>query len=199
MSGKTVGKIFCVVLAAALVFSAGWAASLVRDVGRDIAAMSDPEPAPGPGPAPTSPAASEVTAPEAQTVPAVAEWKTVSAGSSDASAELDDTPSIVVPGIGQSLTFMYDENGELARDSSGDVITGWPLHFDVKYLVKQLIFPLLGSLIFQTDMGLSDAAASALSETFSVTAKDANGYGISDVRVVKYMKSVAELDEEDKE
>ncbi|MCR5042177.1 MAG: alpha/beta hydrolase [Clostridia bacterium] len=199
MSGKTVSKIFCVVLAASLVFSAGWAASLVRDVGRDIAAMSDPEPAPGPGTAPTSPAASEVTAPEEQTVPAVAEWKTVAAGSSDASAVLDDTPSIVVPGIGQSLTFMYDENGELARDSSGDVITGWPLHFDVKYLVKQLIFPLLGSLIFQTDMGLSDAAASALSETFSVNAKDANGYGINDVRVVKYMKSVAELDEEDKE
>lgn len=111
---------------------------------------------------------------------------------------IDKTPTIIVPGIGQSATYEYDANGNIALDEDGKQITGWPFHIVAKDIIINVIGPLIYSLITQQDKGLSKALDESLRSAFSVNAKDANGYGINDVRTVKFEKSVADCTAEEK-
>lgn len=76
-------------------------------------------------------------------------------------------PSIIIHGIGQSDTYMVDENGDRVLDRNGDPMTGWPVHIDALDIVKGLLVPLILSVVFQRDIGLTSAtnkvAASLLS------------------------------------
>ncbi len=110
----------------------------------------------------------------------------------------DYAPTIIIPGIGQSKTFLVDENGNHITNSNGDEITGWPLYFDTDYAVKNLIVPLLLSLLFQKDMFLTQTTYTTVKELLKWNSFDTNGKNIYNIQVEKYPYSVAQCSEEEK-
>ncbi len=110
----------------------------------------------------------------------------------------DYAPTIVIPGIGQSKTFLVDENGNRVTDADGDEITGWPLYFDTDYAIKQLVAPLLLSLIFQRDFGLSETTYTTAKELLKWNSFDSNGKNNYNIQVEKYPYSLAECTAEEK-
>ncbi len=110
----------------------------------------------------------------------------------------EHAPSIIVHGIGQSKTYLADENGNPVYDDKGDMITGWPLYVDVGYAVKELIFPLLLTLFLQHDAGLTKKAQEVVPELFKWITFDENGDSVFNIVVKKYLYSVARCSDEEK-
>lgn len=110
----------------------------------------------------------------------------------------EHAPSIIIHGIGQSTTYLADENGSPVYDSKGDMITGWPLYIDADYAIKELIFPLILSLFCQKDMGLSEKAKKVVPELFKWITFDENGDSVYNIVVKNYPYSVARCSEEEK-
>lgn len=111
----------------------------------------------------------------------------------------DYSPTIVVHGIGQSQTYLADENGNQVYDADGKPITGWPLYTDTDYAIKKLVLPLLSSLLFQRDMGLCDAAEDVVAELFKWNSFDHNGKNNYNIVTKRYPQSVALCTAEEKE
>lgn len=66
-------------------------------------------------------------------------------------------------------------------------------------LVKIALVPVLLSLIFQRDIGLSKALTSAIDLCFGMNMSDGDGKCIGNVKVEKYPYSLAECSEEEKD
>ena len=108
-------------------------------------------------------------------------------------------PTILIHGIGQSRTFMLDEDGNDAVDPDGKKITGWPIYFYVPELVFKLVVPLLASLITQKDCGLSKKAYDAVYDAVDYLAFNDDGTPKNNFRVEGYdNRSAAECTEEEK-
>ncbi len=108
-------------------------------------------------------------------------------------------PTIIIPGIGQSRTFLVDENSNRVADDNGDEITGWPIYFDTDYAIKKLIAPLLLSLVLQRDFFLSESTYTTAKELLKWNSFDSNGKNNYNIQVEKYPYSVAKCNEEEKE
>ena len=80
-------------------------------------------------------------------------------------------PTVIVPGIGQSDTYMYDGD-EIAVDENGDEITGWPLYVNANQAVKSLLVPLVKMLVTQKDNGFSEKFGQTLREGLYVNQMD---------------------------
>lgn len=109
-----------------------------------------------------------------------------------------DCPTIIIPGIGQSNVWLLNEDGSYATDDSGDKINCFPAYAPVMPLVKIALVPVLLSLIFQRDIGLSKALTSAIDLCFGMNMSDGDGKCIGNVEVEKYPYSLAECSEEEK-
>ncbi|MBR6532024.1 MAG: hypothetical protein IKT61_05930 [Clostridia bacterium] len=113
-------------------------------------------------------------------------------------------PSLVVPGIFQSETFLYDENGEIAVNADGNPYEA-PFYLEstgeiVKVAVARLLVPLIMALGFQHDFFdlLATQAGKAIGDILMENIKcDENGKVIKDIRATKYNASFAELSEHD--
>lgn len=110
----------------------------------------------------------------------------------------EHTPSIIIHGIGQSNTYLADEDGNPVKDDDGKTITGWPLYIDVNYAIKELLFPLLFSVIFQRDCGLIDKIPDVVAELFKWNSFDENGDNVYNIVVEKYPYSVARCNDYEK-
>ena len=113
--------------------------------------------------------------------------------------ECDTCPSIVVPGIGQSNVWALDENGDYLLDSEGERISCFPATIDITSIVLKAIAPALLTLMTQTDFGLSNALCSILRDCFAVNMCDENGKNTGNFEVERYLYSVAECSEYEKE
>ncbi len=114
--------------------------------------------------------------------------------------DCDTCPAIVVPGIGQSNVWALDDNGDYLLDADGERISAFPAVFDVGSIVIKAIFPVLLTLFFQADIGLSDALCSILMDAFEVNLCDeTTGKNTGNLEVEKYLKSVAECSDYEKE
>ncbi len=111
----------------------------------------------------------------------------------------DDCPTVIIPGIGQSNVWLLNDDGSYALDEDGDKINCFPAYAPVMPLVKIALVPLLLSLLFQRDIGLSDALAEAVDLCFSMNMSDGNGVCIGNVEVEKYPYSLAECSAAEKE
>lgn len=127
-------------------------------------------------------------------------FTSASGTTSDYVADYDtETPVIIVHGMSQNNTYLLDENGEWAKDSNGDYITGWPLEIDITGLLKNALVPLLASAVTKKDCGLSDAMYKAAYDALYVVHKDTEGNYINDVEVPCYECPMSELPEEVRE
>ena len=111
----------------------------------------------------------------------------------------DTSPSIVVPGIGQSNVWALDDNGEYLLDDSGKRIMCFPAVVNVGSIVSKVLIPALMSVALQKDAGLSDALCDVLLDAFSVNMCDENGKNTGNIEVEKYLYSVAECSDYEKE
>ena len=71
-------------------------------------------------------------------------------------------PSIVIPGVFQSQTRLYDDNGNVVTDDNGkplDTLFIKVTKDDIFRIVRQAVLPLTLSLVLQRDVGLSDTVA----------------------------------------
>lgn len=114
--------------------------------------------------------------------------------------DCDTCPAIVVPGIGQSNVWALDDNGDYLLDADGERISAFPAVLNVGSIVVKAVFPVLLSLFFQADIGLSDALCSILMDAFEVNLCDEEtGKNTGNLEVEKYLKSVAECSDYEKE
>lgn len=107
-------------------------------------------------------------------------------------------PTIVIPGISQTETFLLDENGNRMFTEDGRPMTSYPPTVDVDALVQTLAWPLARTLITQRDLGFTDVAADVVEDVFSSLATGLDTQPVRRVEVVKYPQSVARCSEHDK-
>ena len=113
--------------------------------------------------------------------------------------ECETCPAIVVPGIGQSNVWALDENGDYLLDADGNKVSCFPATFDIATIVSKVIVPVLFTLVFQADIGLSDALCDVVRACFAVNACDPEtGKNTGNIEVEKYPYSVAECSEYEK-
>lgn len=118
----------------------------------------------------------------------------------------DVLPTIIVPGLFQSETKYYDENGNVALDANGNEYE-MPFFLDttneiVGAALEDALEPLLDLLISQEDkeQRAAHAVADLLSETLLGKQKlDENGQFINDIRATEYNASFDLLSEHDQE
>lgn len=126
--------------------------------------------------------------------------------SGKATADSEDTeevlPTIILPGISQSISYLADENGNPAVNADGDELSGGLLIIDESKLVSvlgsTLLLPLSKSLIKQEDDGLSEAVYSTVSQLFSIQASDKSGTPVNNLKTVEYNCPVSEMTEDDR-
>lgn len=143
-----------------------------------------------------TPAATQKTA-EPQKSAARSTVVSTKAAANDDTCDCGHYPNIIVHGIGQSETFLY-ENGEKKLDASGNPTAGWPISLDANSAVTTLLFPLLKSLVTQSDKGLSKAIYDLAGKIVGVNATGLDGKTIQDVRVESYPYSFAQYTEEER-
>ncbi len=98
---------------------------------------------------------------------------------SDCGEDCEFYPAIIVPGLGQSSVCVADENGDFVLNGDGEKISAFPAYVQTGKLIKRLLFPLLGSLFAQRDVGLSQAVSDAIEICFGIngTGNDAQPTG----------------------
>ena len=111
----------------------------------------------------------------------------------------DTCPAIVVPGIGQSNVWALDENGDYLLDDNGERIMCFPAVLDVGSIVSKVLVPALLTIVSQKDAGLSEALCDAVLDAFAVNMCDENGKNTGNIEVEKYLYSVAECSDYEKE
>ena len=117
----------------------------------------------------------------------------------ECNGDCDICPAIVVPGIGQSNVWALDENGDYLLDGDGERISCFPAIFNVGSIVAKVLVPVLLTLITQRDMGLSNALRSVVLDAFEVNLCDEKGKNTGNHEVEKYLYSVAECSDYEKE
>ena len=59
----------------------------------------------------------------------------------DCNGECEHYPAIIVPGLGQSDTWVLDENGEFVYDEEGNHVSSFPAYIQLdKILARALVF-----------------------------------------------------------
>lgn len=114
--------------------------------------------------------------------------------------------AVVIPGVFQSKTRLYNDDGTLALNSEGKEYE-MPFFLDstsdiVKAALKKCLGPLLLTLLTQHDFGhmLAENVAETLGEVLAGKVKcDSKGQMIANVRADKYTDNVATLTQEDKD
>ncbi len=112
-------------------------------------------------------------------------------------------PTIMLPGINHSVYYVdNDEDGIADTDSAGATLESGLLLMNTADLVgtilKDLVGPLLSTLMFQHDMGLTDAIYDLVGEVFCYMAMDENGEPKNNIGVYDYQTPVSLWDEDTK-
>ncbi len=118
----------------------------------------------------------------------------------------DVIPTIIVPGLFQSETKYYDEDGNVALDANGNEYK-MPFFMDtteeiVGKALEDALVPIVNMVVDQKDkeQQAAHAVADILSETLMGKQKlDENGQFINDIRATEYNDSYRDLSEHDKE
>lgn len=108
------------------------------------------------------------------------------------------SPSIIMHGIGQSETYLLDDDGNRVYGPDGRPVSAWPISVDTDALMNKLAWPVLRTLITQKDNGLSDLGAEVAKEIFAANATGPDGQPINNVELVRYPYSVARCTPQEK-
>jgi hypothetical protein len=104
----------------------------------------------------------------------------------DCNGECEHYPAIIVPGLGQSNTWVVDDNGDFILDDEGNKMTSFPAYIELDKVIARVAAPALLSLALQKDVGLSDAAADAIRLCFGINTCDENAKTSPNVVTERY-------------
>lgn len=114
-------------------------------------------------------------------------------------------PTIIIPGISQSISYLADENGNPATNAAGDELSGGLLILDTSNLVptitNNLAAPLVRALIRQSDSDgkLREGVANTVEEVFAIQASGKDGKPVQNLKTVHYGTSVGGMTQDDKD
>ena len=113
-------------------------------------------------------------------------------------------PTIVIPGISQSISYLADENGDPAVNSNGTELSGGLLIIDDSKLIPTianiLVSPLIESLVYQRPANdLADGVYDTVADLFAIQSSDKNGNPVNNLKTVKYETSVAGMSQDDRD
>ncbi len=114
-------------------------------------------------------------------------------------------PTIIIPGISQSISYVADEDGNPAYAENGEELSGGLLILDtsnlVPTIVNNLAAPLMRALITQSDKDkvFQKAVTTTVKEVFSIQASDNEGNPINNLKTVEYKSSVAGMSQDDRD
>lgn len=117
----------------------------------------------------------------------------------DCNGECEHYPAIIVPGLGQSNTWVLDDNGDFVYDDAGNHISSFPAYIQLDKILTRAVVPALLSLALQRDMGLSDAAADVINSCFGINTCDENAQPSDNIYTEKYLCPVSECTEDQQE
>ncbi len=105
-------------------------------------------------------------------------------------------PTIMLPGINHSVYYVDDnEDGVADTDSAGATLESGLLLMNtadlVSTILKDLALPLLSTLAFQRDMGLTDAIYDLVKEVFCYMQVDENGEPVHNIGVYDYQEPLS--------
>ena len=104
-----------------------------------------------------------------------------------------DTPVVLLHGIGQNDTYVYNEDGTIMKDKDGGDATGWPLETDIEAALKPVIPKLILSIFTRKDSGLKDAMREGGSKLLWAIEKDNEGNYKYNVRPMHYRCPMSEM------
>lgn len=189
-------RVLAILLALTMVFSVAsagvFAAAYVLNAGGSVTTLSD-------GSAVISVNSLDEAAQIMSETPSLFSGK-AKTGTSEEKEEV--LPTIILPGISQSISYLADENGDPVVNDDGDKLSGGLLIIDESKLVSvlgsTLLLPLAKSLIKQEDDGLSEAVYSTVEQLFSIQASDKSGNPVNNLKTVEYNCPVSEMTEDDR-
>ena len=115
----------------------------------------------------------------------------------------DIAPTIIIPGISQSISYLADENGNPAVNANGEELSGGLLIIDSAelpgVLANTVAGPLVTSLLMQADMGLSDAVYSTITQLFSIQASGKDGKAKENLQTITYEYPISEMSQDDRD
>ncbi len=118
-------------------------------------------------------------------------------------ANKDVAPTIIIPGISQSVSYLADENGNPAVNSNGEELSGGLLIIDSStlpgILAGTVAGPLVTSLLMQADMGLSDAVYETVTQVFSIQASDKDGKAKENLKTITYEYPISQMSQDDRD
>ncbi len=107
-------------------------------------------------------------------------------------------PTIIIPGLGQSSVRVADENGDFVLDADGNKISAFPAYIQIPEVIKTAIVPVLMSLVFQRDAGLSDALAKVIDSCFGINKCDNNAQPTGNVILEEFLYPYSECSDYEK-
>ncbi len=128
-------------------------------------------------------------------------------GAAGANNEVAETvyPTIIIPGISQSISYLADENGNVAYNENGEELSGGLLILDstkiLPTVTNNLAAPLVRALIRQNDSDgkLQEGVYNTVSELFSIQASDKSGNPVNNLQTISYKTSVGGMSQDDKD
>lgn len=114
-------------------------------------------------------------------------------------------PTVILPGISQSISYLADENGNPAVNSKGDELSGGLLILDesqiLPVVINNLAGPLASALISQSDVNgrLAKGVYNTVEQLFAIQKSDKSGNPVNNLKTVEYKSSVAGMSQEDRD
>jgi len=107
------------------------------------------------------------------------------------------SPTIIVPGIGQSKVFRLDENGNRMKNEAPPGIN-FPVCFRPRALAMALAWPVLKMIFTRKDNGFTDRASKAVGACLSPSAAGPDGKPVNNLQAEKYPKSAARCTQDER-
>ena len=131
----------------------------------------------------------------------------------DGTTQKDETiyPTVIIPGISQSISYLADENGDPAVNSNGEELSGGLLILDstqiLPAVLNNLAAPLATALITQSDADgkLGEGVYNTVMELFAIQSSDKSGNPTHNLKTVVYADengvptSVAAMSQDDRD
>lgn len=113
-------------------------------------------------------------------------------------------PTVIIPGISQSISYLADENGNPVVNADGDELSGGLLIIDssnlINTLLDNLLLPLSTALIMQkTSDELAEGVYNTVCDVFAIQSSDKNGNPVNNLKTVEYKTSVAGMSQDDRD
>ena len=121
-------------------------------------------------------------------------------------------PTVIIPGISQSVSYLADENGNPAVNSNGEELSGGLLILDstqiLPAVINNLAAPLATALITQSDADgkLGEGVYNTVMQLFAIQSSDKTGKPINNLKTISYVKedgvtpaSVSDMSQDDRD